>query len=99
MSRNANPGERRTPVRFVTVTRTQDGESYYTESETVALETTPPEISRRAPSSLTVTLFALPPLKTSSLPFEVTVTLFAVVPEWTVALKTAPENVLDTNVA
>ena len=39
MSRNANPGELRTPVRFVTVTRTQDGESYYTESETVALET------------------------------------------------------------
>lgn len=39
MSRHANPGELRTPVRFVTVTRTQDGESYYTESETVALET------------------------------------------------------------
>lgn len=39
MSRNANPGELRTPVKFVSVTRSQDGESYYTETEAVVLET------------------------------------------------------------
>jgi hypothetical protein len=39
MSRNANPGELRTPVRFVSVTRTQDSESYYHDHETTVLET------------------------------------------------------------
>ena len=39
MSRNANPGELRTPVRFVSVTRTQDSESYYHDTEAQVLET------------------------------------------------------------
>lgn len=38
MSRHANPGELRTPVRFVTVTRTQDSESYYHSTEATVLE-------------------------------------------------------------
>lgn len=40
MSRNANPGELRTPVRFVSVTRRQDEESFYSENEEIVLETT-----------------------------------------------------------
>ena len=39
MSRNANPGELRMPVRFVSVTRTQDSESYYHDTEAQVLET------------------------------------------------------------
>ena len=39
MSRNANPGELRTPVRFCSVTRVQDSESYYSDTETTVLET------------------------------------------------------------
>ena len=39
MSRNANPGELRTPVRFCSVNWTQDSESYYHDHETTVLET------------------------------------------------------------
>ena len=39
MSRNANPGELRTPVRFCSVTRTTDSESYYHDTEAQVLET------------------------------------------------------------
>lgn len=39
MSRNANPGELCTPVRFVSVTRMQDSESYYHDTEVQVLET------------------------------------------------------------